>query len=194
MDPVSLTAISLGTTALGGAVNAYGQYQSGQAKSGMYQYQSAVAQINSQIAKQNADYSKMVGETQAQAKGMETRYRLGQARVARGASGLDVNRGSNPRVFESIKSVGEHDAAVIRSDSAKRAYGYEVEAMNASAQGQVYRAAADDASRSGKIGAIGSILGTAGSVSSKWLDARTRGIFTEGGGSGYDGLIYGPGF
>lgn len=173
-------ALAGGSMALSGAssiVGAYGAYKSGQAKQQMYEYQSAIALRNADIAKQNADYSVRVGETQAQAQGMKTRFAVGSTIASRGASGLDVNRGSNARVVESVQEIGEHDASVIRSDAAKRAYGYEVEAANATAQGQVYQMAGDEAYSAGKIQAISTLLGGAGSVSSKWGDANQRGIF-----------------
>lgn len=177
-DPVSLTAISLATTAATGGVSAYGAVQGGKSKQAMYNYQAGIAAMNTQVAKQNADYAIRVGESQAQAEGLKVKQQVGSTIANRGASGLDVNKGSNARVVQSVEEVGEHNESVIRSDAAKRAYGYEVEAASATAQGVVYRMAGDDARRAGDINALGSILGTAGSVSSKWSDAKTRGIFT----------------
>jgi len=177
MDPVSLTAISIGATAAGGAVSGIGALSSGASKQSMYNYQSGIAVQNSLIAKQNADYAIRVGEQQAQAEGLKVRQQVGSTVANRGASGLDVNTGSNAKVVQSVEEVGEDNVAVIRSDAAKRAYGYKVEANQATTQGQLYRMAGEDASRAGTISALGSILGTAGSVSSKWLDANQRGIF-----------------
>lgn len=177
-DPVTLTVASMAMTAAAGGVAAYGAEQAGKSKKAMYDYQSAIAVRNADIAKQNADYAVRVGETQAQAQGMKTRFQVGSTIANRGASGLDVNKGSNARVVESVQEIGEHDASVIRSDAAKRAYGYEVEAANATAQGQVYTMAGEDAKRAGDISAISTILGTAGSVAGKWSDASTRGIFS----------------
>lgn len=168
--------VSIAATVAGGAVSAYGQQQAGKSKQAMYNYQSAIATRNAEIAKQNADYAVRVGETQAQAQGMKTRFAVGSTIASRGASGLDVNRGSNARVVESVQEIGEHDASVIRSDAAKRAYGYEVEAANATAQGEVYTMAGEDAKRAGDIGAVSTIIGTAGSVADKWTGAKTRGI------------------
>ena len=178
MDPVSLAVISIGASAAGGGVSALGALQSGQAANSMYQYKAGVAAINEKIAKQNAEYTLKVGETEAQASGMKTRFAVGSSRVAGGASGLDVNTGSKSRVIESTEAIGEQNQAVVRSDAAKRAYGYEVEAMQDTAQGQLYKMAGEQSVTASKYGAASSVLGAAGSVSDKWLTAQSRGIFS----------------
>lgn len=176
MDPVTLTAVSIGSTALGGATSAIGSIISGNASKQMYDYQSGIAQMNERIAKQDASYARDVGETEAQASGMKTRFTLGKIVSTQAGSGLDVNSGSNLRVQESEQEIGTHDESVIRSTAAKRAYGYEVEAAQASAQGQVYKMAGKNAQVAGEIGAATSILGSASSVADKWTKAKTVGI------------------
>lgn len=177
MDPVSLTVASMAMTAVGGGVSAIGSLQKGAAEKSMFGYRAAVADVNRQIAEQNADYSLKVGEAQAQQSGMEGRFKVGGIIARAGASGIDVNTGSKARVIESVQEVATHNQAVIRSDAAKRAYDHRVAASEASQQGQIYRMAGDNASSAGKIGAISTLLGTAGSVAGKWSDASTRGIF-----------------
>lgn len=185
MDPVSLTVASMAMTAGGGATQAYGQAQAGKSSNQMYQYRAAVFDVNRQIAEQNADYAIKVGETQAQQAGMEGRHKVGGIIAKAGASGFDVNTGSKSRVVESVQEIATHNQAVIRSDAAKRAYDHRVQAYEATTQGQIYRRAGADAESAGKINALGTILGTAGSVGSKWLDAKQRGIF-GGSGSGIE--------
>ncbi len=177
MDPVTLAAISLAATAAGGAASATGSIMSGQANAKSYQYQAGIAKMNEQVAKQDADYSRAVGETEAQKSGMATRFTLGKIKAAQSGSGLDINTGSAKAVQESEQEIGSHNEAVIRSTAAKRAYGYEVEAAQASAQGEIYKSAAKNAQTAGYIGAATSILGSASSVSDKWLTAKSRGIY-----------------
>ncbi len=180
MDPISLgttAAIGMGASALGGGVGAIGNIISGNANAKSYQYQAGIAKINEQVAKQDADYSRAVGETEAQKSGMATRFTLGKIKAAQSGSGLDINSGSAKAVQESEQEIGSHDEAVIRSTAAKRAYGYEVEASQASAQSQLYTSAAKNAKTAGYIGAASSILGSASSVSDKWLTAKTKGIY-----------------
>lgn len=56
----------------------------------------------------------------------------------------------------------------LRSNTARRAYGYEVEATSDEARAGLLRAEAQQAKQAAKIGAISSLLGTASSVGSKY--------------------------
>lgn len=185
-DPVTLTGLSIAGTAASGGISAIGQVQAGQAANQMYQYRAGVAQINSQIATENADYATKVGEVSAQTEGMKTRGAVGALRTRASASGIDVNTGSKSQVVESAEMVGEQNAAVARADAAKRAYGYHVEAMNDTAQGQLYRTAGAQEERAGDIKAAGTLIGTATSVATKWLGASSAGIGSSGGDGGTD--------
>ncbi len=190
MNPVSLTAISLAGSAGAGISGALGSLFQGRAQSKSYAYQAGVADINSKIQKQNADYERNVGEVKAQQVGLKTAADIGTAKTVQGASGLDVNTGSNSQVRDSMREIGQQDARVSRANTARRAYGFEVGAMEAASQGQMYRSASKTSRTAGYIGAASSILGAASSVSSKWLTASSSGI-----GSSRPGgmLLYGTG-
>lgn len=94
MDPVT-GGIALATSAIGGVLGAAGQAKQSAAQSQMYQYQAGLAAQNEAIAKSNANYALMQGETQAQQSGMKSRFQQGQIRTGEAASGFDVNSGSN---------------------------------------------------------------------------------------------------
>lgn len=178
MDPVSAIAVgSMAMTAAGAAVNAFGQYEGGQAQAAYYNYKAGVAQVNQKIAQQNADYARYAGEVQAQGAGMKTRADVGAATAIKGASGLDVRTGSAARTIQSISDIGHENIAIIRSNAAKKAYGYEVQAMQEGAEAQLDVFGGKQAKVAGTIGAIGSLLGGAGSVSSKWLQGQQSGVF-----------------
>lgn len=149
----------------------------------MYNYQAGVAQMNAQIAKQNADYATAAGEVTAQESGMQTRFKIGETVAQQGAGGLAVGSGSNARVVSGEQAIGQQDEAIIRSNAARQAYGYDVQAAQDTAQSQIDQFAASNAKTAGDISAFGSILGAAGSVSSKWLTAGQQGVFGGGGGN-----------
>lgn len=178
-DPISIIAI--GATVAGGVTTAMGAMQSGDAKSQQALYQANIANVNAQIAKQNADYAVKAGEVEAQQSGLKTKYEVGTTIAQQGAGGLAVGQGSNVQVVEGEKMVGDQDMAIIRSNAAKRAYGYEVEATQATAQGQLDTMAAADAKAAGKIAATASIIGTVGSVASKWTAGSSAGLFSSTG-------------
>lgn len=183
MDPISLTAgtmatVAMGAQAGGGILSAFGSIFGGQAQSDMYKYQAGVARVNEQIMKQNEDWALRTGEVEAQQSGMATRFRLGQIKAGQAAGGLDVAKGSAALVRDSEEQIGQYNEELIRSNAAKRAYGFGVEAMGLEAQARGEETAAENARTAGYINAFGSLLGTAGSVASKWRTAKQYGIYS----------------
>lgn len=175
----------------GAGVSAYGAIKGGEAKSAQAQFQAGIALRNQQIAKQNADYSRMAGEVDAQTSGLKTAQILGAQKATQGASGLDVNFGSATQVRDSQHEIGWHDQQVIRSDAARRAYAYEQEATTQGTQAQMYQRAGADAESAGVISAATSILGGVSSVSSKWMQGSSMGLW--GGSSSSTGHNSGSG-
>jgi hypothetical protein len=171
----AVAGASLGATALGGITGAVGSIFGGQAQSSMYNYQAGIAAMNAQIAKQNAAYETAVGETRAQESGMKTRAQIGATRAQQGASGLDVNTGTNVSVRASEAELGSFEQGVIRSDAARKAYGQEVVAAQETAQSQLDQMAASNAKTAGLIGGFTSILGAGSSFGSKFLQFQGAG-------------------
>lgn len=172
-----MAAVSMGSTLLGGITSAFGASAQAQSQAAMYNYQSQVAETNRQIAEQNKNYAIAAGEVSAQEAGMKARFQRGMTIAQQGAGGLAVGSGSNARVVESELEIGQQDQALIRSNAARTAYGYEVEATADTAQSQLDQMAAASAKKAGTINVFGSLLGAAGSVSSKWLQADQAGVF-----------------
>lgn len=184
-DPATLGTIAIAGSAASAGIGAFGSLFGGQAKANQYNYQAGIADLNAQVAKQNKDYALATGEVEAQESGMKTRFTIGAEKAGQGASGLDVNSGSPAAVRESQQEIGTYDESLIRSNAARKAYGFDVEAMQDTAQGQLYRTAADTSKTTGEIGAISSILGGVASVSSKWLQGSSVGMFGGKGNSGF---------
>ena len=175
--PAALAGVGMGASALGGVTGAIGSLFQGQAQANMYNYQAGVAQVNAQIAKQDATYATQGGEVEAQQSGMRTRAEVGATRAGFGAGNLAISSGSPSKVIASETEIGQQNEALIRANAAKRAYGFEVGAAGDIAQAGAYRAAAKTSLAAGDIGAVSSIIGGAGQVSSKWLQAQQAGIF-----------------
>lgn len=188
-DPVT---IGMALSAGGSLINAYGKASSGESTASMYQYQAGVAQMNKKIALQNADYARVTGEVEAQGSGMKTRALVGEIKAHQGASNIDVNSGSGVAVRDSQLEVGYQNQSIIRSNAARKAYGYEVEAAQAESQSQIYTMAARGSKTGGYIGAISSLIGGAGSVADKWYQYGSKyGDSGAGGNPGpYESPVY----
>jgi hypothetical protein len=190
-SPTAIGSVGIGATVAGSAISAYGAEEQGKAQSSMYGYQAQVAQINSNIALQNADYARMQGEQQSVIEGRKGAQQLGGIRAAQGASGLDVNSGSPADVQASQKSTTALDLNQIRSNAAKTAYDFDVQSTEDINQAGLYTAASKNAETAGDISALSSSVGGAGSVSSKWLAGQQQGLWGNAGSNSTP--IYGPG-
>jgi hypothetical protein len=163
----------MGASAIGGIVGAVGAMQKGAGEAQMYNYQAGVAQMNQRIAQQNADYARQAGEVEAQQKAMQVRAQVGDIKARQAASGLDISSGSPLAVRTSAEEVGAENVALVRSDAAKKAYGYEVQGLSYGAESTLDQYAASRAKTAGMFEAAGSILGGAGNVSSKWFQYKS---------------------
>ncbi len=145
----------------------------GAADQAMYNYQAGVAKLNQSIALQNASYAQQAGGSAALQSGLKTGFTRAQQMVDQSGSGIEVGSGSGAAVRKSTTDLGIYDQNLIRTNFAKKAYGFEVEAATKSAEAGADIIAGQQAKKAGDIGAVASILGTAGSVSSKWLQASS---------------------
>lgn len=178
-DPVSISAgIGMASSLGGSLLSAFGASSAGQAQSQAYQYQAGIARMNAQIDRQNADWERGTGEIESQQSGMKTKAQIASTKAIQGGSGLDVNSGSATKVRESELEIGQQNEATIRANAAHKAYGFEVKAVNEVAQANLDDAAADNAKSAGDINAFASILGGVSSVSSKWMQGKSVGIFS----------------
>lgn len=161
-------------------------------------YQANIDKINEATAKGNATYERDTADRKVEQSEMAARYNEGSAKAAQGASGIAINSGSSVAARESMIELGAYDAATIRADGARKAYAFDVEAMQSSAQAELHTYAASMnetqaantrtaagltmqalplqqqaynlAGTSGTLGIIGSLVGAGASVASKWTN------------------------
>lgn len=167
----AMAIVGMGTSLLGGIVQGNAQKEAGYAQSQMYQYQSGVAQINKEISKQNADWAYAVGERQAVQYGITAAQRMGAIKAGQSASGVDVNSGSAVDVRKSQKFIDDLSMGEIRTNAAKTAYDYQVQATSFDNQAKLYNMAAKNSAKAGEIAQMATFIGSASSVASKWSQA-----------------------
>src|ERR1700757_4903255 len=175
-DPISMVAI--GSSVAGGIVSGLGANEAGQAQAQAYQYKAGVAQLNKQISQQNANWALQSGDISAEEKGLAAGQEIATTKVAQAASGLDVTGGTAEAVRQSQTAAASFDQNIIRWDAAKTAYGYEAKAATDQAESSLDIMAAAQAKEAGQISMISSFLGGASSVSSKWLQGKSVGLYS----------------
>ena len=190
MDPVSLFAgigtmasglmgaagastATIGTAGLGaqaaaGALGALGAGVSGVSSAMMLGYQSGIAKTNANIDRQNAAYALQTGEQQAAQSGMKTRATVGHIITGEAASGFQVGSGTNADVVTGQETVGNLEQTAIRSGAAKSAYDYTVKSTTEDAQAKADSFGETMSLATTPLTMGASILGSAGSVASKW--------------------------
>lgn len=177
MSPSQIAGAGLGASVGGTILSAFGAAQSGKAQSSMLQYQAGIAQLQKQVALQNRDYALGAGEQEALSYGLRARNRMGAITAGQGASGIDVGGASSVAVRKGQQTITDLDTATIRNNAARRAYGYETEAAVDEAQSGLYSRAASNVRKATGVNVAASLLSGAGSVSSKWLQGQTAGIW-----------------
>jgi hypothetical protein len=150
------------------AVDAYGKEKEGQANAEQAFYQSQVAANNQKIADQNAQYALAQGQQQEAAKREQTAQTISMQRATAAASGLDANTGSSLRTQGDIAGLGALDAATIKNNALRTAYGFKVQGLNFGAEAGMLQNQSKDALADGNLAAFGSIVGGASSISNKW--------------------------
>lgn len=177
MTATAVGSVGMGASLAGGILSAFGSVSNGERQQQMYNYQSQVATINANIDKQNAEYALNQGEEQAQEYGEKASQQRGQIIAAQGASNFAVGSGSNAAVQSSQNLLTRMDLTQIRSNAAKTAYDYNTRSVSDTNQATLDVLAGQNAKTAGEVGAASSILGTVGSVSSKWLQGQTIGMW-----------------
>jgi hypothetical protein len=181
-------SIGMGASLAGGIMGAIGAKTTAEDTQNMYNYQAGIAQINSKIDLQNADYARNQGEIQATQFGLKEAQQEAGIKVAQSASGLDVNSGSAVDVQRSQRQLGQMDLTQIRSNAAKTAYDFDVKSTMDLNQSTLDIMGGTNAITAGNFAAASSILGSVGSVSSKWMSGNTAGLWGSGATSGGGGV------
>lgn len=179
MAPALIGTIGLGSTIAGGAISAGGNIMKGISERNMYEYQAGIAQINAKIARRNADMSYATGDKQAEKYGIKAGQQMGMIKAAQAASGLDIESGSNKQVQDSQAKVARTDMNQIYQNAAKVAYDYQTQAWQYDQEAKMKKKAGQNSMIAGVINAAGSIVGTSGSVASKWLQGAQVGLDKE---------------
>ncbi len=176
-SPAAVGGVGIAAAIGGSLLSAQGEKQKAAATSQMYTYQAGIADLNRRIALNNRDYAIYSGGEDAKRFGMKSAQVAGSIKATEAASGIDVRAGSKVAVQAGQKQVSDLDTATIRNNAARKAYGYELEATTADKQEQMYTAASSNSLEAGNIAAAGSLISGVSSVSSKWLQGNSQGLW-----------------
>jgi hypothetical protein len=172
----TLAIASLAGSVAGAGIGAAGSLMKGQAESAAAQYQAAIARNNAQLAMVNAQRQREAGDIQTMAQGLKSAALIGSQKTVSAANGLDVGVGSPADVRASTAELGRLDELTIAHKAATEAFGSEVQATNFMNEAFLKKKAAGYAETAGEIGAVSSLVGGASSFSDKWMSFGAKGV------------------
>jgi hypothetical protein len=174
----ALTALSIGLAVAGMGIQAYGQHKAGQAAKEAGKAEKAASESQAELADFNASVAALQstdaverGEEQANRLRSQVRGAIGAQRAGIAAGNIDVGFGSAVDVQADAAYLGELDALTIRTNAAREAWGYQVQATDLRRRAEIARktgvyqeAAGQQAARNANIAALGTIATGAGSL------------------------------
>lgn len=152
--PIVMQQIALGLAVTSTAMAAYGSYQTGK-------YNEKVAENNAITAEYQAEDAEQRGELAEKQRRLEIEQLKGQQRASIASSGFVVGEGSAADVLTDTAALGEQDVLAIKSNAAREAWAYRVQATNSRSQGQLAR-------YEGNYQAGASLISGGASVADKW--------------------------
>lgn len=168
-----LPMASLGMQAAGAAMGTVGSYYSAKTQQQNLKTQAAIADTNAQIAELGAQSALAQGAKEEQRSRLQTTALKKSQRVALAANGVDLGVGSAAELLTSTDLMGDIDANTIKANAMRSAWGYRTQATNYQNQAAMNRATAGAISPVG--GAVGTLLGSAGSVAQNWYQFNQAG-------------------
>jgi hypothetical protein len=162
--------------AAGAVVGVLGAKEAADATSNMNMYKAGVAQANAQIAETNARRQEIVTGEEVQRAGLTGGQALGWQKVGDAAGGLRLDSGSAVLRRTSQLAGIQTNEGTIAAEGAQKAYGYRVQGMDYTAEGQLDILGAQNAQVAGGYQEATSFLGGATGVADKWSKYAQAGV------------------
>lgn len=131
-----------------------------------------VARRNEATEKQKAELANEIGRIEEEKHRAQVRQMLGSQRATMAANGLDLSSGTALAITDQTAAFGETDAATIRYNAAREAWGYGVSATNFATEAAVTKAGTKNA-------VMGTYLTTAANVAGSGYSAYGAGTFSK---------------
>lgn len=147
--------------------NAYSQAQASKAQGIAEQAQ---AEQNARLAEMQAKDAEARGEREAGLQRQRTRALIGKQKATLAAQGLSISDGTALELIGQTAEFGEADAATIRQNAYREAFGYRSQAMNYRNQGEFsYMGRRNEAHNTLLTGGM-----QAAAYGSDWIDSKFK--------------------
>lgn len=166
--------IALIMMAAGAVQSAAGAFKTAKGQRTAYQAQAGMAEVNARLAELSAKSVLRAGQLEEQKAMLDTAQAKSSQRASYAASGVALDSGSVARVSASTQFIGNINAATIKANAARSAWGYRTQSVN-------YQNEADMARTAGSmidpmLEARKSLISSATSVASAYQGYKSVGL------------------
>lgn len=174
---------SLGAQSFGVGMSTVGSIFAASSEKSRLRSQARLAEINASIIDSNARNTIRVGAIEESRVKLATAQAKSQQRTQMASSGIDI-AGSNTALarLTGTDVVGEVDAATVRANALRAAWGQRIDAGNMRRQATSLRASASSISPA--LAGFTSLINGAGQVASSWYSLDKQGAFDAAGKTG----------
>lgn len=162
------------TIGAGVALDAFGQYQEGQAQSQAARYQQRVAKNNAALASQNAEQELFRAQINQQRQDWDAQREIADIVSSQAGTGLSTASGSKFALIKSLSDVSRIDAANIRNEGNVAADNLKQQRGAFLQEANMYASEASNAKAAAGLGILKSFVGGAQSYN----QARVTGLIT----------------
>lgn len=152
------TTLAIGATLVGGGLQAFSQYQEGQASAGQAAYNARVSEMQGKAAVERSQ----IEQSRLKAEGTKT---ISEQRAALASSGVALTDETSLNLFSATRAESEADVQNARTQGLMEAWGHRAEAEQYRYQGEL-------AQRRSVLGPLGTGFGTMGQVGYLMKKAR----------------------
>jgi len=168
---------AMGVSALSALISGFSQSSAARAQGDI---QASVARTNAAIARLQAKQTIEAGSAEASKINQRTAQTVGSLRAAQGASGIAVNSGSNALITNAVTGMGMQDELTIRNNAARRAWGFETQAIQDTYKGQFEQLTGNAAARQSLLTGGLKAISTPLAIESNYLRwSRSQGGITS---------------
>lgn len=166
-DPAT---VGTGAQAFGGVSSVFGAYNKSKSDKAAYEYQAAVDRNNAQYAEFAAQDAITRGQVEEGRSRLKYGATKGAQRARLAANGVDVTQGSARDILDDTQYLSDLDAATIKDNALRAAWGFRVEAINhvESARLRQNRAADENSFLSG----VTQLIGSGATVADSWYQYK----------------------
>lgn len=165
----AMAAVSIGSTVLSGAMSASSARAGGKSAADQANYQAQVAEQNAQLAEIRKIQIQDAADDEILAAQIETSQIASLQRTQAAGAGIVVGQDTALDTETETIRAGTLDEIAIQRNANLDKWAAQISANSSRNQAALSRATGESAKRAGKTKALSSLIGTAGTVSSKWM-------------------------